>query len=311
MKIVFLGTPDFAVPSLKMLINEGYAVAGVFTQPDRKKDRGQKQSAPPVKSVAVENSIPVYQFEKIKTPEAVEALKSLAPDLMITAAFGQILSAEILSVPPLGCVNVHASLLPQYRGAAPVEWAIINGESITGITTMYTDIGLDTGDMILKRTLQIGEEETGAELRQRLSILGAEVLSDTLKLIKEGQAPREKQKEAQMSYYPMLTKETGLIRWDKNSEELRNLCRALDSSPGAYTLLNGEKLKIFKARKANTDKQGKAGEVLAASPKEGLFIKTGDGALEILELQMPGSRRMAAREMLKGKTILPGTVLGR
>ena len=256
MKIVFLGTPDFAVPSLKMLIDEGYEIAGVFTQPDRKKDRGHKQSAPPVKITAEEHGIPVYQFEKIKTPEAVEALKSLRPDLMITAAFGQILSAEILALPPLGCVNVHASLLPKYRGAAPIEWAIINGESTTGITTMVTDIGLDTGDMLLKREVLIGAEETGEELRQRLSVLGAEVLSDTLKLIKAGQAPREKQNDEEMSYYPMLKKETGLICWDKKAEELRNLCRALDASPGAYTLFNEEKLKIFKAKKADTDKKG-------------------------------------------------------
>jgi methionyl-tRNA formyltransferase len=310
MRIVFLGTPDFAVPSLEMLIEEGYTVAGVFTQPDRKKDRGQKMTMPPVKVTAIRHNIPVFQFEKIKSPEAVSALRSVKPDLMITAAFGQILSKEVLDVPSLGCVNVHASLLPKYRGAAPIEWAIMRGETVTGITTMYTDVGLDTGDMILKERLEIGGEETGAELAERLSRLGAKVLKDTLMLIEAGKAPREKQDEASSSYYPMLKKETGLIGWDRDTESIRNLCRALDGGMGAYTLLNGEKLKIYRISAAADGTPAVPGEVLRSSAKEGLVVKTGDGAAEVLELQLPGGRRLAAKEYLRGRGIPAGTVLG-
>jgi methionyl-tRNA formyltransferase len=311
MKIVFLGTPDFAVPSLKMLVKQGYIVAGVFTQPDRKRDRGQKLSAPPAKLAAIEHGIPVYQFERIKAPESVGALKDISPDLMVTAAFGQILSAEILAIPPLGCINVHASLLPKYRGAAPIEWTIINGETVTGITTMYTDIGLDTGDIILKHSVEIGEEETGSQLCERLSLLGADVLAKTLQLVINGQAPREKQNEHEMSYFPMLNKETGHINWRSNAKNICNLCRALDTSPGAYTMLNGEKIKIFKTRIIEMQRYHEEGEVLTSTPREGLLVQAGDGVLELLEIQMPGSRRMLAKEMLKGKIIPAGTVLGR
>lgn len=311
MKIVFLGTPEFAVPSLTTLMREGYEIAGVFTQPDRKKDRGQRLTPPPAKQKALEFDLPVFQFEKIKAPEAVSAIRSLKPDIMITAAFGQILSKEILDIPHLGCINVHASLLPKYRGAAPVEWAIMKGEKVTGITAMMTDIGLDTGDMILKKTLEIGSDETGAELTHRLSVLGAEVLLDTLKLVQQGKAARIKQDEKEMSYYPMLNKETGHINWKDTAENIRNLCRALDGGLGAYTLLNGEKLKIFKTGPAEFFKNAAAGEVVLSSPKEGFIVQAGDKALGVLELQLPGAKRMAAKDLLKGRSIPAGTVLGR
>lgn len=311
MKIVFFGTPEFAVPSLTMLVREGYAIAGVITQPDRKKDRGQRLTPPPVKQKAMEFNLPVFQFEKIKSPEALETLRALKPDLMVTAAFGQILSKEILDIPPLGCINVHASLLPEYRGASPVEWAIMKGEKITGITTMMTDIGLDTGDILLKRILEIGHDETGEELTQRLSVLGAEVLSDTLKLVQQGKALRVKQNENKMSYYPMLNKETGRINWLDAAESIRNLCRALDGGMGAYTFLKGEKLKIYKTRTVEWLNHAEAGKVLCSSPKEGFIVRAGDAALEILELQLPGSKRMAAKDLLRGRNIPVGTVLGR
>ncbi len=311
MRIVFMGTPRFAVPSLHGLIRGGYDIAAVITQPDRKKDRGLKVLPPPVKLIAQKHGLNVFQFEKIKSADALETLKSLKPDLMVTAAFGQILSGEILSIPPLGCVNVHASLLPEYRGAAPVEWAIINGEKKTGITTMYTDTGLDTGDMILKEETDIGEDETGAQVLRRLSVLGALVLSKTLKLIEAGNAPRIKQDETKASYYPVLSKETAEIGWGKSAYDIKNLCRALDGGRGAYTFLNGGKLKIYKTKASDKIHNGAPGEVIASSPKEGLAVNTGKGVLEILELQLPGSKRLNIYDFLRGRNISKGTVLGR
>lgn len=311
MRIAFLGTPDFAVPSLKALHNAGYEIAGVFTQPDRPKGRGKELAAPAVKICALELGLDVYQFEKIKSAEGVTALKKVEPELMVTAAFGQILSREILEIPSLGCINVHASLLPKYRGAAPIQWAIIKGEKITGVTTMFTDIGLDTGDMLLKRELEISSEETAGELFDRLSILGAQVLLDTLKALEMGKLTRIKQDEAQASYYPMIKKEDGLIDFNISPEQTVNFVRGMTPWPGAYCFLNGERLKIGKAQPGGIERAGNAvnGEVLAGDAKNGLIVAVNGGTVRLVRIQFPGQRMMEDIEYLRGHSVKTGTVL--
>ncbi len=308
MRVVFLGTPDFALPSLKMLIEQGYEITGVFTQPDKPRGRGMKDAEPPVKELAVSFGLPVFQFKRIRDAEAQQALAQCKPDVMVTAAFGQILSAENLATPPLGCINVHASLLPKYRGAAPIQWAIINGETKTGITTMFTDIGLDTGDMILKREVDISPEETGGELFSRLAILGAEVLRDTLRLVEAGKAPREEQDEAQATKCTIIKKETGHINWSDPAERIRNLARACDPWPGAYSHYRGQILKVWKARKADpTSINAEPGTIITADPRKGLIAAAGDGAIEIIEMQSPGGKRMNAKDYLRGNPMQEGT----
>ena len=303
MRICFLGTPEFALPSLKMLCEKGYEVAAVFTQPDRPRNRGKKLQAPPVKLLAQELGLPVYQFEKIRT-EGVETLRALQVDLMITAAYGQILSQEILDIPPLGCINVHGSLLPKYRGPAPVQWCVINGEKETGVTTMLTARGVDTGDMLLKRATAIGPEETAEELYLRLSELGAEVLFDTLQALEAKTLRPVPQKEAEASYYPMLTKEDGRLHFTEPAAQICDRVRGVQPWPGAYGLIGGQVLKIWRARPAE-DRPGEPGQVLVADGKKGLFVKAGEGVVEVLELQAPGGKRMPAQDFLRGKT-LPG-----
>lgn len=309
MRIVFMGTPEFAVPSLKALIESGYLVAGVFCQPDRPVGRGKKLAVGPVKALALERGIPVFQPERIKRPEGVKMLLDLAPDLVVTAAFGQILSREILDIPPMGTVNVHASLLPRHRGAAPINWCIMMGERVSGVTTMYTDVGLDTGDMLLKRETPIGEMETAGELSERLSHLGAELLIETLQKIQDGTCPRTPQDQESASYEGMLSKELGKIDWSRPAREIACQVRGLNPWPGAYTAMAGGVLKIWLARAL--DKQGGApGEVMAASGKEGLIVACGQGCLEILEMQAPNGKRMSAKAYLLGKPVPVGTVLG-
>ena len=309
MRIVFMGTPEFAVPSLKALIESGYPVAGVFCQPDRPVGRGKKLAVGPVKALALERGIPVFQPERIKRPEGVKMLLDLAPDLVVTAAFGQILSREILDIPPMGTVNVHASLLPRHRGAAPINWCIMMGEKVSGVTTMYTDLGLDTGDMLLKRETPIGEMETAGELSGRLSRLGAELLIETLQKIQDGTCPRTPQDQESASYEGMLSKELGKINWSRPAREIACQVRGLNPWPGAYTAMAGGVLKIWLARAL--DKQGGApGEVMATSGKEGLIVACGQGCLEILEMQAPTGKRMSAKAYLLGKPVPVGTVLG-
>ena len=308
MRVVFMGTPEFAVPSLKALLDAGYGVVGVFTQPDRPVGRGHKLAACPVKKLAVERGVPVYQFERLRNEEGLACLRALAPDIVVTAAFGQILSQALLDVPKMGTVNVHASLLPAYRGAAPINWCILNGETKTGVTTMLTDAGVDTGAMLLRRETDIGEVETAAELSVRLSQLGAELLIETLKGYIAGEIAPIPQDERLASRQPMLKKEMGLIDWTRSAKEIACQARGLDPWPSAYTDYLGGTLKIYRARPAMGE--GEPGTVLRSSAKEGLFVACGEGALEVLEMQAPGGKRMSARAYLAGKKIEPGTRFG-
>ena len=308
MRVVFMGTPEFAVPSLKALLDAGYGVVGVFTQPDRPVGRGHKLAACPVKKLAVERGVPVYQFERLRNEEGLACLRSLAPDIVVTAAFGQILSQALLDVPKMGTVNVHASLLPAYRGAAPINWCILNGETKTGVTTMLTDAGVDTGAMLLRRETDIGETETAAELSVRLSHLGAELLIETLKGYIAGEIAPTPQDERLASRQPMLKKEMGVIDWTRSAKEIACQARGLDPWPSAYTDYLGGTLKIYRARPV--EGEGDPGTVLRSSAKEGLFVACGEGALEVLEMQAPGGKRMNARAYLAGKKIEPGTKFG-
>ncbi|MGI6151813.1 MAG: methionyl-tRNA formyltransferase [Christensenellales bacterium] len=304
MRIAFLGTPDFALPSLKMLVDEGYDICAVFCQPDRPVGRSKKPVFPPVKAFAVERGIPVFQPEKIRLPKGQAMLRQVAPDLMITAAFGQILSAENLSVPPLGCINVHGSLLPKYRGAAPVQWAVINGERVTGVTTMFTDVGLDTGDMLLKREIEILPNETAGELFDRVAELGAQVLKDTLIALQNGTLTRIKQDESQATKCRMLKKEDGHVDFFLPAQRVHDLIRGVDPWPGAFAYFEGTPIKFWGSRV--TEGSGKPGEILVADGKNGLVVAAGEGAVRIGEIQAPGGKRMEACAYLRGKTLPVG-----
>ena len=302
MRIVFLGTPDFGVPSLKALVDAGYEVVGVFTQPDKPKGRGNKMQKSPVKICAEEYGIPVYQPVKIRA-DGVEDLRSLAPDLCVTAAFGQILSQEVLDIPAIGTVNVHSSLLPKYRGSAPINWAVMEGETVTGVTTMMTDKGLDTGDILLKQEVEILPGETAEELTARLAPIGAELLIKTIRAIEAGNCPREKQDEAEASYFPMLKKEMGEIDWTLPAERIVNLVRGLTPWPGtSFSWGDQEIVKVWKAERAENP-GWKPGKIIAADAKQGLIIAAGQDAVRVLELQAPGGKRMNAKDYLRGHPV--------
>ncbi len=301
--IVFLGTPDFAVPSLKALVENGYNVKAVFTQPDRPKGRGNKVQFSPVKEYAISKNIPVFQPEKIRLPENAQILKDLKPDLMITCAFGQILSKENLDTAPLGCINIHGSLLPKYRGSSPIQWAVINGETETGISTMYTDIGVDCGDVIMQKTLSIGENETAGELFDRLSLLGAETLLDTLKLLESGNLTRKKQDESKATHYPMLDKKMGGIDFNKTSAEIKNLVRGLNPWPVAWAKCGEDIIKIYSVSVLDEKSNKTPGTVLCADSKNGLKVATGDGVISIDTLQFPGKKAMDAKTYFVGNKI--------
>ncbi len=298
LRTVFMGTPDFSVPCLKKLMEVANVIA-VVTQPDKPRGRGQKLSPSPVKAFALEQGLPVYQPARIKTPEFEQVLVDLQPELMVVVAFGQILSQRILDIPTYGCVNVHASLLPRYRGAAPIHWSIINGETRTGVTTMFMDAGLDTGDMLLKTEVAIGPEMVTEELHDMLMEGGAELLGQTVEKIATGTIQREKQQDELSNYAPLLTKETGHIDWNSSAAAIHNLVRGLNSWPGAYTFLDGQKFKIWRTRMVEQAGSGAAGEVIAAT-KQGFLVATGQGALEILELQAPSKKKMAAHDYICG-----------
>ena len=310
-RVVFMGTPDFAVPSLNALCEAGYDVVGVFTQPDRPAGRGNKLKACPVKQCAIERGLPVYQFEKIRVPEGVAQLKALEPDVVITAAFGQILTQELLDIPKHGTVNVHASLLPRHRGSAPINWAILQGEQEAGVTLMLTNIGIDTGDMLAKRSVTIGELETAGELTERLSLLGGELLATALPDYLAGKLAPVKQDESASSYEPMLKKEMGNIDWTKPAREISCQVRGLNPWPGAFTEMDAGVLKVHLAKPVATDSDAAPGTVIASGPKAGLMVKCGGGALDILELQAPGGKRMPAKAYLAGKKIDVGTRFGQ
>ncbi|MGI6234560.1 MAG: methionyl-tRNA formyltransferase [Christensenellales bacterium] len=302
MRIVFMGTPEYAAISLRALIDQGFHVVGVFTQPDRPRGRGKKLQMPPVKELALAHQIPVFQPARIRT-EGLADLQALAPDLCVTAAFGQILSEDILAVPPLGTVNVHASLLPKYRGSSPANWVIINGETTTGVTTMMTDKGIDTGDILLQEALPIKPQETAGELILRLAELGADLLIKTLRRIQEGTCPRAKQDEAQMSYYPMLSRETGVIDWALPARAIEGLVYGTNPWPSANTDSPWGKLKIHAAIAEEQENASAPGTILQADPKTGLLVKTGEGALRVLELQAPGKRAMDSQAFLRGNPL--------
>lgn len=308
-RVVFMGTPQFAVPSLEALARGGYDIVGVFTQPDRPAGRGKKLTACPVKEKALALGLPVFQLEKIRRPEGVAQLRALAPDVAVTAAFGQILTQELLDIPVHGVVNVHASLLPGYRGPAPINWALVNGETEAGVTIMRTDAGIDTGDILRARSTPVGALETAGELTERLSELGAALLAETLPDYLAGRIVPVKQDPDRASYQPMLDKAMGEIDWTLSAREIANRVRGLNPWPCAYTDMPEGRLKLYLAKAV--DGAGQPGAVLASGPKEGLVVACGEGALEILELQAPGGKRMAARAYLMGRKIEKGTRLGR
>lgn len=308
MRVIFMGTPDFAVPTLRDLVEAGHDVAAVVTQPDRPKGRGKKETPPPVKETAQELEIPVFQPPRIKDPDFIELLRGLSPEVIVVVAFGRILSPDILSLPRYGCVNVHASLLPKYRGAAPIHWAVINGEKETGVTTMYMDEGLDTGDMILKEAVPIGEEDTVGAVHDRLAALGARLLVKTLALIRQGRAPRAPQ-TGEFSYAPMLKAEDELIGWDQPARDIYNRIRGMNPWPGARTTLSGKVLKIWRAAVEEGKNASVPGQVIAVG-RDGLVVSAGSGLLRITELQLQGARRLNAGDFLRGNPVPEGTVLG-
>ena len=306
MRIVFMGTPEFAVPSLEKLAGGGHEVVGVFTQPDRPRGRGNKLSPSPVKACAQQYGIPVFQPEKIRR-DGVEDLRGLKPDLCVTAAFGQILSQEILDIPPLGNINVHASLLPRHRGSAPIAYAILQGDAAAGITTMMMDRGIDTGDMLLQAETEIGETETCGELTERLSLMGAELLEETLRRLEAGTLERIPQDEARMTYDPMLSREMGTADFTASAREVKGRINGLNPWPCVSVPFGEGRLKLLRA--AVTDGKGAPGEVLAADAKSGLILACGEGAVRILELQAPGGKKMKAEDYLRGHGIPVGTLL--
>lgn len=305
MNIVFMGTPDFAVESLKKIYESGHNILAVVSQPDRPSGRNMKLMPTPVKEYAESKNIKVYQPEKIrKDEELYETLKSLKPDVIVVVAFGQILPQKILDIPKYGSVNVHGSLLPKYRGAAPIQWAIISGEKVTGITTMYMDAGMDTGDMIQKAEVKIEDDDNFGTLYEKMKVKGGELIVQTLEKIADGVAPRVKQPD-DFTLAPMIEKTLGNIDWNNNSGDIRNLVRGLNPIPGAYTNIDGQKMKIWRVEFSNMEKTDEMlpGMVIKADKKEGLLISTKDGILDIAEIQLPNSKRMLAKEYLNGHDI--------
>lgn len=308
MRVIFMGTPDFAVPSLEALLTK-HEVVLVVTQPDKPKGRGKKMVPTPVKACALEHGIPVLQPEKVKEPEFVEQLRSYEPDLIAVTAFGQILNEPILEMPKYGCINVHGSLLPKYRGAAPMQWSIIDGEKVTGITTMYMAKGLDSGDMLLKAEVEITDEDTFATIHDKMAVTGANLLLDTLDQLEAGTLERIPQDHDAATYAPMITKETGHIDWSKNRQDIINLIRGLNPVPAAYTIYEEEVLKIFGAVVSDVQADDAANGEIVAVVKKGFVIKCGDGCLLITEVQARGGKRMMTDAYLRGHAVKEGILL--
>lgn len=306
MRIVFMGTPDFAVPSLQALIDAGHDVCAVYTQPDKPQGRKQILTAPPVKTLALEHDIPVFQPNTLKNEDEQARLRELAPEVIIVVAYGKLLPKAVLDIPPHGCINVHGSLLPRWRGAAPIQWAVIAGDEMAGVTTMQMAEGLDTGDMLLTYETKVGEKETAGELFDRLAQSGAELLTQTL--VKLDEITPRPQDDAQSCYAHMLDKQMAVIDWSKSAHEIDCLIRGLNPWPIALTTLSGERLKVFAAEKANGN--GEPGAVLEADPKKGLTVACGEGALGLTEIQLVGGKRMKATDFLRGHAIEVGTKLG-
>lgn len=328
LKILFMGTPDFAQESLKSIYDAGFEIIGVVTNPDKPKGRGMKLAYSPVKEYALEKNLKIYQPIKIKNnTEFLDEIKTLAPDVICVVAYGKILPKEILEIPKLGCINVHGSLLPKYRGAAPIQWAVLNGDKTTGITTMYMNEGMDTGDMILKEEVEIGPEETTGDLWQKLSKIGGEILVKTLKLIEEGKAPREKQTE-EATLAPMLNKEIALIDWENSdANKIHNLIRGLNPIMGAYSYIDGKKIKFWKSKVLTKEEffsyktefeeyEAKfnnlvPGTILIADDKDGLYIKANGGVLKILEIQGENAKRMPTADFLRGNHLIAGMIFSK
>ena len=323
MNIVFMGTPDFARKSLEAIYKDNHNILAIVTNPDKQKGRGMKFVYSPVKEFAIENNIKIYQPEKVKKNEDfINEIKSLNPDVICVVAYGKILPKEILDIPKFGCINVHASLLPKYRGAAPIQWAIINGEKKTGITTMYMDIGMDTGDMILTEEVDIGEDETTGELWDRLSDIGGKLLVETLKQIEEGSVKRKKQGE-NFSNAPMLDKSVAKIDWNsKTAIEIKNLVRGLNPIMGAYSIIDDKKLKLWKIDVIDEEiflenfkediekyKSQAYGTIIISDAKKGLYIKAISGVVKVLELQAENSKKMNTLDYLRGKSLEVGKIL--
>ncbi|MDY2734456.1 methionyl-tRNA formyltransferase [Intestinibacter sp.] len=308
MKILFMGTPDIASGCLEKLIEKKYDVIGVVTQPDKQVGRGKKIVFSPVKQVAIENNLPVYQPVKAKEESFVKEIKDLNPDVIVVVAYGQLLSKEFLNIPKYGCVNVHVSLLPKYRGAAPINWVIINGEEKTGVSTMFMDEGLDSGDIILQSEFKLDDEITAGELHDWMTLEGSKVLCETLDLIKEGKAPRTPQNHDEFSYAPIMDKNLGHVDFSKTAKEIHNLVRGVNPWPSAYTTYMDKKMKIWKT-KVLDEKSTKEPGIILKVDKEGIKVSTKDKVILITEIQMPNKKRMEVKEFIKGNSLEEGTVL--
>lgn len=324
MRIIFMGTPDFSVGTLHALVDAGHEVVLAVTQPDKPKGRGGKMQVTPVKEAALAHGIPVFQPKRVRTPECVEELRKYDADIIVVIAFGQILPKEILELAPYGCVNVHASLLPKYRGAAPIQWAVINGEKVSGVTTMQMDEGLDTGDMLLKTEIILDEKETGESLHDKLSEAGAKLCVETLKALEEGTVVPEKQGESPTEYARMLDKSLGNIDWESSAVSIERLIRGLNSWPSAYTDWDGKVMKLWAADVCAQEEPAAGGQEAGAGladgecpvpgtvvrvEKDGFYVQTGDGLLKVTELQIPGKKKMDAGAFLRGYPVRVGEVL--
>ena len=307
MRLVFLGTPAFAVPCLERLVEAGHEISAVFTQPDRPRDRGQRDAAPPVKETALRLGLRVSQPERIRRPEAVQELRELVPRAMAVVGYGQIIPQAIIDIAPLGIINVHASLLPKYRGAAPVQWAVANGETRTGVTTMRIDAGLDTGDILLTRETEIGPEETAVELAARLGAMGADLLVETVAGLEAGTIEPRKQDHAQATLAPILKKENGLIDWRVPAAAIHNRARGFQPWPGSYTSFRGQSLHIWRSRVMESARAVAPGRLVSLRP---LVVACGSGALELIEVQLEGRRRMPAADFANGQRLTETDTLG-
>ena len=316
-----MGTPEFAVPSLDALVRHGYEVVLAVMQKDKPRDRGREVKPPPVKEYALAAGIPILQPERLnREPDMVEAIRQVKPDLMVTCAFGQILPQSLLDIPPLGTINVHGSLLPALRGAAPIQWSIINGDKETGITTMFTDFGIDTGDMLLKEIVEIPADMTGGELHDMLSIVGAATLIKTLQLLEAGKLRRIPQDSTKATFAPRFTKDTGRIDWTKSAEEIHNLVRGTDPWPGAFTGYQGARMRIIRTEPPVLVGSGDAADMpggqsvppgtLLEAGLNGMLVQTGNGVLRVLEIQMPSAKKMRVADWVNGHSLERGTLLG-
>jgi methionyl-tRNA formyltransferase len=305
MRIVFMGTPEFAVPSLHALLDAGHEVLAVVTQPDKPVGRRQVLTPPPLKVAALERGLPVLQPERVKDEEFLAKIRRLAPELVAYAAYGKILPKSFLDIPPHGCLNVHASLLPKYRGAAPIQWALINGETVTGISIMRADEGLDTGPVLLQREEPIHPDDTAGTLSERLARLGAEALVEAVRLIELGRAVYTPQDDAQATYAPMLKPEHTVLNWSEPAEALRNRVRGLNPKPGAVASMGGREVKVWRAAVVEGDPNAEPGVLIALS-REGPVVQTGRGALLLLEVQPAGGRRQSGAEFARGWRVAVG-----